>query len=150
MYYHLTMQHFVQIPKRVSTKKIPKRLSSAPRAIGEVGELGSYKGKRTQTGNSQALRFDMALFRSHPEFSGDVEAYVIAPGRMLVVSVDPVAARTKEDPVVASFLSFLAQDMERNPHRIDPLSSGLLAQVERLTHGMKADFDEPLGDEELL
>ena len=45
-----------------------------------------YRGRQAKTGNSLGLRFDKALFQSHPEFSGDVRAHVIAPGRMLVVA----------------------------------------------------------------
>src|ERR1039458_1939078 len=41
-----------------------------------------YRGKLTRTGNSLGLRFDRALFQSHPEFSGEVRAHVIAPGQI--------------------------------------------------------------------
>jgi len=108
-----------------------------------------YRGKRTQTGNSLALRFDHALFKSHPEFSGEVEAHVIAPGRMLVVAAEPETAK-REDPVIASFMSFLAADMQRFPERIQPLDPDLVSRVERLTRGMSNGSDEPLGDEDLL
>jgi antitoxin PrlF len=49
-------------------------------------EIPVYTGSRTKTGNSDALRFEKSLFRSHPEFSGQVKAKVIAPGYMLVVA----------------------------------------------------------------
>ena len=42
-----------------------------------------YRGKQVRTGNSLGFRFDSALFKSHPEFAGEVKAHVIAPGRML-------------------------------------------------------------------
>ena len=112
-------------------------------------EPGVFHGKRTQTGNSLALRFDRALFKSHPEFCGNVEAHVIAPGRMLVVAAEPSTA-PRQDPVIASFISFLAADMQRYPQRIQPLDAGLVAQIERLTQGMSNSSEESLGDEELL
>ena len=112
-------------------------------------EPGIFHGKRTQTGNSLALRFDRALFKSHPEFSGNVEAHVIAPGRMLVVAAEPLTA-PRQDPVIASFISFLAADMQRQPDRIQPLDADLMARIERLTQGMSTSSEESLGDEELL
>src|SRR5258708_34262212 len=70
-----------------------------------------YRGKKAKTGNSLGLRFDKALFQSHPEFSGEVRAHVIAPARMLVVA-DPVSgAERAEDPVIVALLQFLAQGL---------------------------------------
>jgi hypothetical protein len=145
------MPHLTPIPKKISTKRPHAgHFSIAKAPAKEPAPEQGYRGKKTQTGNSQALRFDMALFRSHPEFSGDVKAYVIAPGHMLVVSLEQPASQAKEDPVIASFLSFLAQDMVENPDRIEPLDANLMARVEKLTHGMKRNFDESFPDEELL
>lgn len=72
-----------------------------------------YRGKQTRTGNSFGFRFDRALFKSHPEFVGEVKAQVIAPGRMLVSVAEPVVERA--DPVMASFLAFLASDIAKVP-----------------------------------
>ena len=73
--------------------------------------MAGYRGKQAKTGNSLGLRFDKALFRSHPEFSGEVRAHVIAPGRMLVVAAPVSKSRRREDdPVLEAFLSFLAVD----------------------------------------
>jgi antitoxin PrlF len=139
------MQHFVQAPKKV--KKSQER--GIPAKQPEPA-LASFRGRKTATGNSLALRFDRALFKSHPEFSGDVDAYVIAPGRMLVVAEMKAPGSKHEDPVIASFLSFLAQDMERNPNRIQPLDASLMARIEKLTVGVTTRSDEPLGNEALL
>lgn len=109
-----------------------------------------YRGKRTRTGNSLGLRFDRALFRSHPEFSGEVRAHVIAPGKMLVVAEPEDAKRRSEDPVLRAFLSFLAQDMERNPRQIRPLDDHLVARIDSLVAGVKPNPDEDLGGELLL
>src|ERR1035441_7236975 len=78
----------------------------------QTGKAPVYRGRQAKTGNSLGLRFDKALFQSHPEFSGEVRAHVIAPGRMLVVA-DPAKKprRRDSDPVIESFLSFLAGHM---------------------------------------
>lgn len=107
-----------------------------------------YRGKQTRTGNSFGFRFDRALFKSHPEFVGEVKAQVIAPGRMLVSVAAPVTERT--DPVMASFLAFLASDIAKAPETIKPMSRDLALRIDRLVEGVAAAHDESLGEESLL
>jgi len=109
-----------------------------------------YRGKQAKTGNSLGLRFDKALFQSHPEFSGEVRAHVIAPGRMLVVAERAAKSRQKADPVIEAFLSFLADDMARNPGQIKPLNRGLVRRIKALTGHLPVNPDEDLGDEPIL
>jgi hypothetical protein len=103
-----------------------------------------YRGKQTKTGNSSGFRFEGALFKSHPEFNGEVRAHVIAPGRMLVLA--EAEAQEKSDPVMASFLAFLAQDIAHAPQNIRPLDTKLMRRVDRLTKGIVGSPDEDLGD----
>src|ERR1700726_632533 len=92
-----------------------------------VRDAGVYHGKQAKTGNSLGLRFERALFHSHPEFSGEVEAHIIGPGRMLVVAdPEPKRKSAEEDPVLSSFMSFLAADMQRSPEHIKPLDAGVM------------------------
>ena len=84
--------------------------------IADAATENEYRGKRTRTGNG--FRFDRALFKSHPEFAGEVKAHVIAPGRMLVSVAEPVTA--DRDPVMQSFLAFLANDITRRLKRSSP------------------------------
>lgn len=110
-----------------------------------------YQGKHIRTGNSSGFRFESALFRSHPEFNGEVKAHVIAPGQMLVSAMTPSDEEFDEnDPVLAAFLAFLAKDMEDHPEQIKPLDADLMDRIERLTQGMTVDLDEDLGDEALI
>jgi hypothetical protein len=111
----------------------------------------TYRGKQAKTGNSLGLRFDKALFRSHPEFSGEVRAHVIAPGRMLVVA-EPVtkAQRRESDPVMEAFVSFLAADMVTSPQQIKPLKRELVERIDALAGHLPAHPHEDLGDEPLL
>ncbi len=103
-----------------------------------------YRGKQTKTGNSSGFRFEGALFKSHPEFNGEVRAHVIAPGRMLVLA--ETEARETTDPVMTSFLAFLAQDITRTPQDIRPLDTKLAKRAEKLTKGISVSPDEDLGD----
>src|SRR5260370_30248312 len=97
-----------------------------------VDGVAWYRGKQAKTGNSLGLRFDKALFQSHPEFLGDVRAHVIAPGRMLVVAESPARSEPAQDPVIAAFLAFLAKDMAAGPQQIRSLNNKLLKQGKAL------------------
>lgn len=109
-----------------------------------------YRGKQAKTGNSLGFRFDKALFQSHPEFSGEVRAHVIAPGRMLVVAEPANKLRREEDPVMLAFLSFLAGDMVRSPRQIQPLDKTLMNRIHTLVGGMSVNPEEDLGDRSLI
>jgi PrlF antitoxin of toxin-antitoxin system YhaV/PrlF len=120
-------------------------------AVARVRDAGVYHGKQAKTGNSLGLRFERALFHSHPEFSGEVEAHIIGPGRMLVVA-DPAPRRknAKEDPVLSSFMSFLAADMLRSPERIRPLDAGVMQRIGTLVGNVDTSPEENLGEESLV
>jgi len=110
-----------------------------------------YRGKQAKTGNSLGLRFERALFQSHPEFNGEVEARVIAPGRMLVVArADNKTKSKEEDPVLSSFMSFLAADMQRSPEQIRPLDPELVRRARDLVSDVELSPDENLGDQALI
>jgi antitoxin PrlF len=124
-------------------------LNSSVRSSAIVKNAGQeYRGKQIRTGNSSGFRFESALFRSHPEFNGEVKAHVIAPGQMLVSAMTP--SLEVSDPVLEAFLAFLAKDMEDHPEQIKPLSADLMERIERLTQGITVNPDEDLGDEVLI
>lgn len=108
-----------------------------------------YRGKLTRTGNSSGFRFEGALFKSHPEFDGNVTAHVIAPGRMLVTA-EPKKAAEETDPVMDAFLAFLAQDMARSPDQLIPFTAERARRIGELTQGVVVDPEEDLGEEPLL
>jgi antitoxin PrlF len=107
-----------------------------------------YRGKQTKTGNSSGFRFEGALFKSHPEFNGAVKARVIAPGRLLVMA--DVRTQERTDPVMESFLAFLARDMKEHPEKIRPLRAARAKRIGELVKGIEVNPDEDLGDETLL
>ena len=120
-------------------------------AVTTVRDAGVYHGKQAKTGNSLGLRFERALFHSHPEFSGEVEAHIIGPGRMLVVAdPEPKRKNAGQDPVLSSFMSFLAADMQRSPEHIKPLDAGVMERIGTLVKDTDASPEEDLGDEALI
>jgi hypothetical protein len=132
-------------------RKAGVRRKRRERAVATARHAGVYHGKQAKTGNSLGLRFERALFHSHPEFNGEVQAYIIGPGRMLVVAdPQPREKDTQEDPVLFSFLSFLAADMQRSPERITPLDAAAMKRIGTLVNEVKTSVEENLGDEALL
>jgi len=135
----------------VTKVKAGVRHKKRERPVATVRDAGVYHGKQAKTGNSLGLRFERALFHSHPEFNGEVEAHIIGPGRMLVVA-DPESKRRKaeEDPVLSSFMSFLAADMQRSPEYIKPLDAGVMERIGTLVSNVDTSPEENLGDEALI
>lgn len=132
---------------KLRTKVTRKKREGAP----SLENTGVYRGKQAKTGNSLGFRFERALFHSHPEFSGEVEAHIIGPGRMLVIAEsEPRKKSAEEDPVLSSFMSFLASDMRNSPGHITPLSIDILESISTLVRGVKSSPEEDLGDEGLI
>ena len=73
-----------------------------------------------------------------------MRAHIIAPGRMLVMA--ETDDRERADPVMASFLAFLAQDIANAPQQIQPLDAKLAKRLDKLTKGIAVSPDEDLGD----
>ncbi len=133
---------------KVKTKTTHRNREHGPRP---AVETGVYRGKQAKTGNSLGFRFERSLFHSHPEFNGEVEAHIIGPGRMLVIAEsEPRKKSTEEDPVLSSFMSFLASDMRTSPEHITPLNTDILDRISRLARGVNTSPEEDLGDEALI
>jgi hypothetical protein len=111
------------------------------------GPMG-YRGKQTRTGNSLGFRFEGALFKSHPEFNGEVTVHVLAPGRLLVTVKAP--KQEEADPVMAAFLAFLGEDFVQSPERIRPLDSKLAKRIDRLVKRVRVSPDEALAGDVVL
>lgn len=71
--------------------------------------------------------------------------FVIQPnGSVLLSRVEP----TESDPVVESFLAFMANDMQKHPEKLQPLTASMRDRVEVLATGIELDLDAPLSDED--
>jgi hypothetical protein len=68
----------------------------------------------------------------------------------VVADPQPREKDTQEDPVLFSFLSFLAADMQRSPERITPLDAAAMKRIGTLVNEVKTSVEENLGDEALL
>ena len=114
--------------------------------------MASFSGKITTTGRSEAIRLEKGLFRAHPEFrqKATVRASVIAPGQLLVSVVEEHSADARlaeDDPVVEAFVSFLAEDIRRQPGRVAALSTSHIERAVELTADVQVEDDEPIPDD---
>ena len=72
--------------------------------------------------------------------------YVIqADGSVLMSRAE---STTDSDPVLGEFLSFLANDMQQHPEKIQSLTASMRNSVEALVDGIDIDLDAPLSEED--
>ena len=74
---------------------------------------------------------------------GDQIAFRVEGQRVTVVQV----GAPHEDPLVSSFLDFVAKDIEQRPDAVKPLSPAFAARMASLTRGKKANLDAPIDGE---
>jgi antitoxin PrlF len=53
----------------------------------------------------------------------------------------------EDDAILDAFLAFLASDLEAHPERLQPLSSGSIADAVELTEGIVVGDDEVFPDD---
>jgi antitoxin PrlF len=71
--------------------------------------------------------------------------YTIHANGQVIMSRDN---QPEDDPVLGSFLNFLAQDIRKNPQHIQAISSDLVNRVQSLVADVEIDLDSPLSDED--
>jgi len=58
------------------------------------------------------------------------------------------ASQAEDDPVLAQFLTFLANDIIQNPQNVRAIDSDLLDSVRSLVSDVEIDLDSPLSDKD--
>ncbi|MGK7952464.1 type II toxin-antitoxin system PrlF family antitoxin [Myxosarcina sp. GI1(2024)] len=96
--------------------------------------------QRYQTTIPAPVRKALNLNRS------DKILYTIESDNRVVIS--RVVEETESDPVLGSFLNFLAKDMKDNPEHIQAVSSDMVNHAKSLVGGVDIDLDAPLLDED--
>jgi antitoxin PrlF len=91
----------------------------------------AFKGKRTTSGSSGALRIESAFFRAHPEAEGEFRMVALAPGKFLV-DFDTADDAEDDDPTMRAFLSFLDAQIAKRPEDVQKLEHDLIAEIEDL------------------
>ena len=68
--------------------------------------------------------------------------YTIRPGGEVVLT--RAESALQDDPVLGSFLGFLARDIASHPERLRAIDAGLVQRLQLLTSGIEVDLDAPL------
>ena len=77
---------------------------------------------------------------------GDQIAFRVDENGVTLRRVD----EAREDPAIASFLSFLARDIEKSPQNLKRLSPDLAKRIASLVEGIEVDLDASIdGDVDL-
>lgn len=76
----------------------------------------------------------------------DAILYRVRDDGSVIISRKPAA--DEEDPVIDSFLAFLAKDMTVHPERIVGVDIGLLDRIRPLVADVSFDLDAPLAPED--
>ncbi len=106
------------------------------RKAAEILEIPATITARGQTTVPAAIRKMLGLGKS-----GRVVFRALADGTVVIAKKDDV----DQDPVIGKFLSFLAQDMAKEPRRIRPVRRD---RGKALVAGVDVDLDSALPDDD--
>lgn len=107
----------------------------------EILEIAATITDRGQTTVPAAIRKMLALGkRDHVVFRG------LADGTVMISKRESRA--DDGDPVIGTFLAFLARDMASEPARIQPVPKSLVARGKSLVKGVKVDLDATLPEDD--
>jgi antitoxin PrlF len=76
----------------------------------------------------------------------DKIAYTIQPNGQVILS--RVSESEEADPVLESFLHFLAQDIHEKPQRLQTISADWVNKIQSLVADVEIDLNAPLSDED--
>ena len=106
----------------------------------EILEIPATITDRGQTTVPAAIRKMLALGkRDQVVFRG------LADGTVVIAKKDSRA--DDGDPVIGTFLAFLASDMANEPARIRPVPKSLVTRAKGLVKGLKVDLDAALPED---
>jgi antitoxin PrlF len=107
----------------------------------EILEIPATITERGQTTVPAAIRKMLALGkRDQVVFRGLADGTVVIAKKQSTTS--------DGDPVIGTFLAFLARDMANEPVRIRPVSKSLVARGKGLVKGVKVDLDAALAEDD--
>lgn len=72
---------------------------------------------------------------------GEYIHYTLLAGGKVIMSRQN---EEKDDPVISQFLTFLENDMKKNPQKIAPVPTMFWESMKALTVGVNVDLDAPL------
>jgi len=118
---------------------VSNRLEGDMRKAAEILEIPATITARGQTTVPAAIRKMLGLGKG-----GRIVFRALADGTVVIAKKDDV----DQDPVIGTFLSFLAQDMTKEPRRIRPVRRDMVDRGKALVAGVDVELDSALPDED--
>jgi antitoxin PrlF len=75
----------------------------------------------------------------------DKIGYALKPDGTVAISR---VTKTESDPILQPFLDLLAQDIEHNPQRLQPISVDLIDRIRSLVSDVDVDLNESIDEDE--
>lgn len=75
----------------------------------------------------------------------DKIAYTLQPDGTVAISR---VTQTESDPILKPFLDLLAQDLEHNPQRLQPISADFVDRIRSLVSDVDVDLNEQIDEDE--
>ncbi|NRN28482.1 type II toxin-antitoxin system PrlF family antitoxin [Photorhabdus heterorhabditis] len=93
--------------------------------------------RRSQTTIPTPVRKALKLRPGHDS----IEYKILSSGDVLI---SRKSSEEEKDPIIESFLNFLAQDIKKHPEQIQQLGEQLINRAKSLTSGTDIDLNNPL------
>jgi len=133
---------------------VTKRKRVIGRVAGDEGSLKAivkphplqFRGAIATSGNSLAIRMEMALTRADTAFGMKGRAVrfdIIGPGKALV-TVEGSDAETEEDPMIDAWLGFLTRDSIEHPEHVHLVGEDEVLRLQQLVQGVVVTDDEEI------
>jgi hypothetical protein len=103
-----------------------------------------FKAAPARIGNARGYRIAAGLFRDHPELKeGEFEATYLGSGVVLLYPAVPGSSRASEeiDPVMAAYLAWTEQAMQRDPASLRPMTPREFEIAAALVDGVEVDLE---------
>lgn len=106
----------------------------------------SLQTESTLTDRYQTTIPDVVRKALHLKKRDKIQYSVQPDGHVLISKIE----KNQDDPVIDSFLNFLAEDMQAHPQQLSSINISLLNRIESLVTDVKFNLDEELSDDHSL
>ena len=106
---------------------------------------GTFSTESTLTDRYQTTVPGPVRMALHLQKREKIRYTILPDGKVLLSRAD---GDETGDPVLESFLKFLANDIQTKPQGLQALSPELLSRIRRLVGDIEVDLDAPLSDDE--
>jgi hypothetical protein len=108
-----------------------------------AANIPTFSAKPARIGNSRGFRVDASIFQQHRELTeGSFEAAYIGNGTVLIRRTTKASpGKADVDPVVAAYLAWTEQAMQREPELLRPMTRREFEIAEALVGDVVVDLE---------